>query len=85
MRANKHDEAAEVVQWISEIAQGAAMMTRTLVEVRVDNDQPEVLPNRPLAEVVDRNLHLVAPLSFATKTGHLHASCSRAAAAIRSR
>ena len=64
VRANKHDEAADVVQWISEIAQGAAMMTRTLVDVRVDNDQPEVLPNRPLAEVLDRNLHLVGAPVF---------------------
>ena len=64
VRANKHDEAAGVVQWISEIAKGAAMMTRTQVEMRVDDDQPEVLPNRPLAEVLDRNLHLVGAPAF---------------------
>src|SRR3954471_11134963 len=63
VRANKHDEVSDIVQWISEIAKGAAMMTRTGVDVRVDNDQPEVLPNRPLAEVLDRNLHMVgAPI-----------------------
>jgi aminobenzoyl-glutamate utilization protein B len=63
VRADKHDEVADIVQWISEIATGAAMMTRTQVDVRVDNDQPEVLPNRPLAEVLDRNLHMVgAPI-----------------------
>jgi aminobenzoyl-glutamate utilization protein B len=63
VRADKHDEVADVVQWISEIARGAAMMTRTQLDVRVDNDQPEVLPNRPLAEVLDRNLHMVgAPI-----------------------
>ncbi|HYT75779.1 MAG TPA: amidohydrolase [Vicinamibacterales bacterium] len=63
VRANKHDEVTEIVQWISEIARGAAMMTRTQVDVRVDNDQPEVMPNRPLAEVLDRNLHMVgAPI-----------------------
>jgi aminobenzoyl-glutamate utilization protein B len=63
VRADKHDEVADIVQWISEIAKGAAMMTRTQAEVRIDNDQPEVLPNRPLAEVLDRNLHAIgAPI-----------------------
>jgi aminobenzoyl-glutamate utilization protein B len=64
VRANKHDELTEIVQWISEIGKGAAMMTRTQLDVRVDNDQPEVLPNRPLAEVLDRNLHLVGAPAF---------------------
>src|SRR3954462_1301709 len=64
VRANKHDEVTDIVQWISEIATGAAMMTRTQVDVRVDNDQPEVVPNRPLAEVLDRNLHMVGAPVF---------------------
>jgi aminobenzoyl-glutamate utilization protein B len=64
VRANKHDEVTDVVQWISEVAKGAAMMTRTQVDVRVDSDQPEVLPNRPLAEILDRNLHLVGAPVF---------------------
>jgi aminobenzoyl-glutamate utilization protein B len=64
VRANKHDEVSEIVQWISDIAKGAAMMTRTQVDVRVDNDQPEVLPNRSLAQVLDRNLHLVGAPVF---------------------
>src|SRR3954467_15420067 len=64
VRANKHDEVTDIVQWISEIAKGAAMMTRTQLDVRVDNDQPEVVPNRPLAEVLDRNLHMVGAPVF---------------------
>jgi aminobenzoyl-glutamate utilization protein B len=40
------------------------MMTRTQVDMRVDNDQPEVLPNGPLAAVLDRNLHLVGAPAF---------------------
>jgi aminobenzoyl-glutamate utilization protein B len=40
------------------------MMTRTQVDVRVDDDQPEVLPNRPLAEVLDRNLHMAGTPIF---------------------
>src|SRR3954451_2504642 len=64
VRANKHDEVTDIVQWVSEIAKGAAMMTRTQLDVRVDNDQPEVVPNRPLAEVLDRNLHMVGAPMF---------------------
>ena len=64
VRANKHQEVADAVQWISEVAKGAAMMTRTQVDLRVDNDQPEVLPNRSLAEVLDRNLRLVGTPVF---------------------
>jgi aminobenzoyl-glutamate utilization protein B len=64
IRANKHDEVAGIVQWVSEIARAAAMMTRTEVEVRVDNDMPEVLPNRPLAEAIERNLQLVGTPRF---------------------
>jgi aminobenzoyl-glutamate utilization protein B len=64
IRANKHEEVAEIVQWVSEIARAAAMMTRTEVEIRVDNDMPEVVPNRPLAEVIERNLQLVGTPRF---------------------
>ena len=44
-------------------------MTRTQVDMNVDNDQPEVLPNRPLAEVIDRNLHLVGAAVNAATAG----------------
>jgi aminobenzoyl-glutamate utilization protein B len=56
IRANKHDEVAALVDRFSEVARGAAMMTGTQVEVRIDNDAPEVLPNKTLAEVLERNL-----------------------------
>lgn len=64
IRANKHDEAAEVVQQVENVAKGAALMTGTQLEVRVDNDSPEVLPNGPLAEAVYRNLLLVGTPTF---------------------
>jgi len=59
VRADKNDEVADIVEWVSEIAKGAAMMTRTQVDIRVDANNHEVLPNGPLAEVIDRNLRLV--------------------------
>jgi aminobenzoyl-glutamate utilization protein B len=67
VRADKHDEVSDIVQWIIEIAKGAAAMTRTQVEVRIDDDNPEVLPNRPLAEVLDRNLQLVGTPQFSAE------------------
>jgi aminobenzoyl-glutamate utilization protein B len=64
IRANKHEDVADMSEWVSEIARGAAMMTRTQVEIVVDDDTYEVLPNRPIAEVMDRNLRLVGPPKF---------------------
>ncbi len=64
IRANKHEDVADMLEWVSEIARGAAMMTRTQVEVVVDADSYEVLPNRPIAEVMDRNLRLVGAPRF---------------------
>lgn len=64
IRANKHEDVADMFEWVSEIARGAAMMTRTQVEITVDEDTYELLPDRPIAEVIDRNLHLVGPPKF---------------------
>jgi aminobenzoyl-glutamate utilization protein B len=64
IRANKHEDVADMLEWVSEIARGAAMMTRTQVEITVDDDTYEVLPNRPIAEAMDRNLRLVGAPKF---------------------
>lgn len=64
IRANRHQDVEEMFDWVSEIAHGAAMMTRTQVEIRVDDDSHEVLPNLPLSAIVDRNLHLVGAPKF---------------------
>ena len=64
IRANKHEDVVAMFEWVLEIARGAAMMTRTQVESTVDADYYEVLPNRPLAELMDRNMRLVGPPKF---------------------
>lgn len=65
IRANKHDDVVRYYEWVREIAQGAATMTRTtLAEVRVEADMFEVLPNRTLSEVIHDNLVLVGPPRF---------------------
>ena len=66
IRANKHEELAEIVQWVSEIANGAAMMTRTHVKVRIDNDEAEVLPNEPLARDIYENLLVAGTPNFSS-------------------
>ena len=49
----------------TEIARAAAAMSRTkLIETRVDADMHEVLPNRTLVEVIQKNLELVGPPKF---------------------
>lgn len=64
IRANKHEDVVDMFEWVADIARGAAMMTRTQVESTVDFDYYEVLPNRPLAELMDRNIRLVGPPKF---------------------
>ena len=64
IRANKHEDVADMFEWVSEIARGAAMMTRTQVGITVDDDTYEMLPNRPLAELMDRNLTDVGNVSW---------------------
>ncbi len=65
IRANKHEDVVRYFEWVKEVAQGAAMMTRTkLVAVQVDADMYEVLPNRTLSEVIQRNLELVGAPRF---------------------
>ena len=65
LRANKHTDVEEYYVWMHEIARAAAAMSRTkLIESRVDSDMHEVLPNRTLVEVIQKNLELVGPPKF---------------------
>jgi aminobenzoyl-glutamate utilization protein B len=65
LRANKHTDVEDYYVWLSEIARAAAAMSRTrLVESRVEADMHEVLPNRTLVELIQKNLELVGPPKF---------------------
>jgi aminobenzoyl-glutamate utilization protein B len=65
LRANKHTDVEEYYVWLTEIARAAAAMSRTkLIDTRVDSDMHEVLPNRTLVEVIQKNLELVGPPVF---------------------
>jgi aminobenzoyl-glutamate utilization protein B len=65
IRADKHADVEEYYEWVKEIADGAARMTRTkLSAVQVDADMHEVLPNRTLSEIIQRNLEQVGAPKF---------------------
>ncbi len=65
LRADKHRDVEDYFKWLNEIARAAAAMSRTELEVvQVDADMHEVLPNRTLSEILQRNLELVGPPKF---------------------
>ena len=65
IRADRHTDVEEYFAWVNEIAEAAAMMTRTeLSTVQVDSDVHEVLPNRALARLIHENLEWVGPPQF---------------------
>lgn len=64
VRANTHEDAEAHFDWITEIAEGAAKMTRTKVRWHVDSDCHEIIPNLPLSKVVARNFQRVGPPKF---------------------
>lgn len=65
IRADAHGDVEEYLAWVDQIAQAAAQMTQTrLVERKMDTDCHELVPNRALAEALDRNLRQVGAPRF---------------------
>lgn len=64
VRANTHEDAARNFDWLRDIADGAAKMSRTKVAVHIDTDCHEIIPNLPLSRVIQRNLERVGPPKF---------------------
>jgi aminobenzoyl-glutamate utilization protein B len=64
VRANKHQDVEYNFRWLQEIAQGAALMTRTTMSMQIDTDCHEIIPNGVLAERITRNLELIGPPKF---------------------
>lgn len=52
---------------IIKCAQGAAMATETTLEIEPVSSVYNILPNDPLAKLVDRNLHLVGGVSYSAE------------------
>jgi aminobenzoyl-glutamate utilization protein B len=64
VRADAHTDVETYLAWVTQIADGAAMMTQTRVERSIDTDGHEQIPCRVLAEAMDRNLQRVGPPRF---------------------
>lgn len=65
IRANDHKDVEYYFDWIQEIAEAAAKMTRTqLAEVHVDTDNHELIPNRALSKRILENLQAVGAPTF---------------------
>jgi aminobenzoyl-glutamate utilization protein B len=63
-RGNTHEDAEYLFDWIKEIAEGAAKMSRTRMEMHVDTDCHEIIPNLPLSKLIARNFQRIGPPRF---------------------
>jgi aminobenzoyl-glutamate utilization protein B len=64
VRGNQHQDAVAQFEWLKDIADGAAKMSRTKVEHVIETDCHELIPNLPLSKVVLRNFKAVGPPVF---------------------
>jgi aminobenzoyl-glutamate utilization protein B len=64
VRANSHDDVERQFDWLTDIAEGAAKMTRTKVATQIDTDCHEIIPNLPLSRVIERNFKKIGPPRF---------------------
>lgn len=64
VRDDTHEAAEAHFDWIREIADAGAKMTRTKVDFQVDTDCHEIIPNYPLSKVLARNFKRVGPPQF---------------------
>jgi aminobenzoyl-glutamate utilization protein B len=67
LRANKPDDLANVVERVRKIAQGAAMMTETSLEIRFEDGCSAMLNNHYLADLQYQAMELVGPISYTEK------------------
>ena len=74
VRADTHEDVEYYFQWVNDIAEGAAKMTRTRLSVQIDTDCHELIPNTPLSEAILANLHAVGAPEF---TDEEHAFAAR--------
>lgn len=64
VRANDHADVEKYFEWVCDIAEGAAKMTRTKVRIHIDTDCHEIIGNRPLAEMLHHNLTIIGAPKF---------------------
>jgi aminobenzoyl-glutamate utilization protein B len=64
VRANLHPDVETQFDWLTEIAEGGARMSRTKVAVQIDTDCHEIIPNLPLSKLILKNFKKVGPPQF---------------------
>ena len=64
VRANAHEDAESQFDWVRDIAEAAAKMSRTKVAVQIDTDCHEIIPNLPLSKLLYRNFQRIGPPRF---------------------
>jgi aminobenzoyl-glutamate utilization protein B len=64
VRANAHPDVESHFDWLTDIAEGAAKMSRTKVQVQIDTDCHEVIPNLALSRLILKNFKKVGPPAF---------------------
>ena len=72
VRADSHEDVTRNFEWLKDISDGAAKMTRTKVSVQIDTDCHEIIENRVLAEMITQNLEAIGPPKF-TASDHAFA------------
>ncbi|MEX0704123.1 MAG: amidohydrolase [Planctomycetales bacterium] len=61
IRGDRHEDVERNFAWLQDIAQGAALMTQTKVETRIDTDCHEFVPNLPISERIVANMRAIGP------------------------
>lgn len=64
VRSDDHRDVEENFAWLQEIAAGAAKMSRTRLEMRIETDCHELIPNTPLSQVIQNNFDRLPPPQF---------------------
>ncbi|MDZ4683689.1 MAG: amidohydrolase [Planctomycetaceae bacterium] len=67
VRANGHSDVEQYFAWVQDIAKGAALMSQTKLSTVIDTDCHELIPNTPLAELIQRNLQLATAPKFTSE------------------
>jgi len=64
VRADEHKDVEYNFRWLQDIAKGAALMTRTSLNVAVATDCHEIVVNAPLSDLITGNLERIGAPSF---------------------
>lgn len=67
VRANEHKDVEYNFQWLKDIAEAAAKMTRTSLSMHIDTDCHEIIPNTPLTEAINANFLAVGAPKFSAE------------------